>query len=146
MASNPSEGVTALNVDGSVIVDESGRTEGMTVARAMGGRELKLAIGKGPICPHCGLDTFDDWWHEKTIGNGIGAVQIEGRLKCHGCGKMFRVEKYYDGACHSTAWKKRPSLKATTASKDSTTSSPTPVSADARSREAPTKQQVSYDR
>lgn len=34
MASNPSEGVTALNVDGSALVVEPGRTEGMTVARA----------------------------------------------------------------------------------------------------------------
>ena len=47
-------------------------------------------------------DGFDDWWHEKTIKPSMAplVVSLEGSLKCHGCGKFFRVEKYVDGEVH----------------------------------------------
>lgn len=63
--------------------------------------KLKIAIGCGPICPHCGCDTFDDWHLERTLKTfclGIG-----GRIKCHGCSKFFGFKQYLDGECHSTA-------------------------------------------
>lgn len=66
--------------------------------------ELKIAISKyGPKCPHCAGEGFDDWWHERGLKAGDGIVRIEGRLKCHGCGKFFRVRQYHDGECHSEA-------------------------------------------
>lgn len=66
--------------------------------------ELKIAIGKyGPECPCCGLDTFDDWHHEKGLKEGFYPVQITGRLKCHGCGKFFHIDHYHDGATHCSA-------------------------------------------
>lgn len=62
---------------------------------------LKIAIGPGPQCPHCREDGFDDWHHEPSLK--VVGIVLQGRLKCHGCGKFFRVEQYGDGETHSTA-------------------------------------------
>jgi len=65
--------------------------------------EYSITVSKcGPVCPCCGEDGFDDWWHEKTIKPSMAplVVSLEGSLKCHGCGKFFRVEKYVDGEVH----------------------------------------------
>lgn len=69
----------------------------------MTNRELKVAIGSGPICPHCREWRFDDWHLERGLKPGMGAVRIQGAIKCHGCGKFFRLEQYHDGECHCTA-------------------------------------------
>lgn len=79
------------------------------------GRELKLAIACGPKCPHCDLDTFDDWHHERTLRPGFLLVAITGSIKCHGCGRFFHIDHYADGQTHSTAWC-RPAGRAALAS------------------------------
>jgi len=67
-------------------------------------RDLLLKIAPGPKCPACGTEGFDDWHLEKTIRRRIGLVDLEGSLKCHGCGKFFSVTAYHDGPTHSTMW------------------------------------------
>lgn len=74
----------------------------------MMGKELKLEIARSPVCPHCRLDTFDDWTHAKTIRYGTGITRLEGSLKCHGCWKFFSITQYLDGEMHSTAWTTTP--------------------------------------
>lgn len=61
----------------------------------------KVRIAPGPCCPNCGLDTFDDW-HLTPGLTGIGGT-ISGRLRCHGCGRFFRIDRYPDGVTHSTS-------------------------------------------
>lgn len=68
---------------------------------------LVLEISTGPVCPFCALDTFDDWWHDRTMKAGFGLSAVEGRLKCHGCGKFFKVRKDHDGCVTSSAHKRR---------------------------------------
>lgn len=63
--------------------------------------ELQIAIARNPECPSCHLDTFDDWWLDRTMKHGTYPVSIKGRLKCHGCGKFFSITKYSDGEVHS---------------------------------------------
>lgn len=70
----------------------------------MSGRELFLEIDSGPKCPKCGLDTFDDWHHEKGLKQ-LGSA-LTGRLKCHGCGRFFHIHRYSDGEVHSSMWRK----------------------------------------
>ena len=82
------------------MTDSSAIERGATVAGSAAG-ELKLEIGCGPICPHCRLDTFDDWHHERTLKPFC--LGIKGRFKCHGCGKSFSFKQYLDGECHSAA-------------------------------------------
>jgi hypothetical protein len=63
---------------------------------------LRLAIGRGPECPKCHETGFDDWHHERSLKT-IGLVfAVAGRLRCHGCGRFFRVVRYFDGEVHST--------------------------------------------
>ncbi len=58
---------------------------------------MKIAISShGPKCPNCGCDGFDDWWHEKTIRRGFYPVDLEGSLRCHGCGRFFSVRLFHD--------------------------------------------------
>lgn len=68
-------------------------------------RELLLEISRGPKCPHCQLDTFDDWHHANTLKSGFAPVAITGSLRCHGCGKFFHIDHYSDGATHSSAYR-----------------------------------------
>lgn len=89
-------------------VDGVCRPDAVRSRSATVGRDLKLAIGRGPICPHCRCNTFDDWHHARTLRAGFGIASVEGSLKCHGCGKFFSITVYYDSECHSTAWTKRP--------------------------------------
>lgn len=62
---------------------------------------LKIAISGGPECPHCRLDMFDDWHLEPSLKMSGGLLQ--GRMRCHGCGKFFSITQYSDGETHSTA-------------------------------------------
>lgn len=65
--------------------------------------ELAIKIARGPTCPACGEDGFDDWWHDPRVKSGGGViVSLRGALTCHGCGKHFHVEQYTDGETHST--------------------------------------------
>ncbi len=78
------------------------------------GKELKIEICRGPRCPHCQCDTFDDWWLDgKRMHKGDGVVvSMRGSIKCHDCGKFFKFEKYVDGEFHNTAYcKKRKILR-----------------------------------
>lgn len=68
------------------------------------GREPIIAIARGPECPHCRTDGFDDWHLEPSL-KMVGTV-LTGRLRCHGCGKFFSMTHYHDGETHSTAWRK----------------------------------------
>jgi len=61
----------------------------------------EVRVRPGPVCPSCDLDTFDDWWHDPSFKRGVGLVDIQGRIKCHGCGKFFSVERHHDGVCVS---------------------------------------------
>lgn len=83
------------------------RARPMRPAPSDKGGDLKLKIGPGPECPHCGCSEFDDWFHEKTLRSGVLLVKLAGRLKCHGCGKFFHVTQYFDGQCHCTACSRR---------------------------------------
>lgn len=66
-------------------------------------KELTVRICRGPECPACGEDGFDDWHHDPTCRGGGGVVvSLYARLKCHGCGKFFSVTHYVDGITHST--------------------------------------------
>jgi hypothetical protein len=69
-------------------------------------RGLKLAIARGPCCPFCRWDGFDDWHLERTL-RPVGLV-LAGRLRCHACGKFFHIDRYPDGEVHSTAWLRIP--------------------------------------
>lgn len=65
--------------------------------------ELRLAISRGPKCPRCGEDGFDDWWHDRSCRSGHGpVVELTARLQCHGCGIFFTVTHYRDGETHSS--------------------------------------------
>ena len=69
--------------------------------------DLKIAIAQDPECPNCHESGFDDWWHDPSfrlvtgISAGIPAVGIA-TLRCHGCGRFFKVTRYRDGETHST--------------------------------------------
>ena len=65
-------------------------------------RELTIKITRGPCCPACGCDTFDDWNHEPGLKSGTGIVSASGSIKCHACGKFFSITHYADGETHST--------------------------------------------
>ncbi len=80
---------------------EEGKARGLT--------NYEVRVARGPICPHCDLDTFDDWWNDPSMKPGVGLVHFQGRIKCHGCGKFFRVEKHRDGVVVSE--KGRAALK-----------------------------------
>lgn len=43
--------------------------------------ERLVEYGSGPICPRCGWDQHDDWWH-------CLSVTKRGRLKCE-CGLFY---------------------------------------------------------
>lgn len=65
-------------------------------------RELQITIAKGPRCPACGCDGFDDWRHDKSCRSGGGVVvDIYAELKCHECGADFEVTHFHDGETHS---------------------------------------------
>lgn len=65
--------------------------------------DLKIAIGPGPECPSCHEWGFDDWWHDRSIKAPSGPViALTGSLRCHGCGRFFKVTRYHDGQTHST--------------------------------------------
>lgn len=68
---------------------------------------FKIKIGRGPICPKCGCDGFDDWWHDKSCMGPVGIVSIYATLTCHGCGERFDVARYRDGDTHSV-WPATP--------------------------------------
>lgn len=60
--------------------------------------ELKIRTGDGPICPKCDNDAFDDWWvGNKTLKRGGPVIELTGSIKCHGCGRFFKITKYQDG-------------------------------------------------
>lgn len=42
-----------------------------------------------PICPRCGADGFDDWWHSLRERQ---ALQPGGKLRCGWCEKTFFIE------------------------------------------------------
>lgn len=66
--------------------------------------ELIIAIAKGPECPACGNDGFDDWWHDKSCRSAHSPiVDLYAELKCEECGTAFDVARYHDGETHSTA-------------------------------------------
>lgn len=63
----------------------------------------KIVISRfGPVCPSCRCDGFDDWHHEPGLKFQGGIVGLTGRIKCHDCGKFFKVTAYLDGETHST--------------------------------------------
>ena len=62
--------------------------------------ELLLKITKGPCCPVCGEDGFDDWHLSPGIRSYHGIIR--GALRCHGCGKFFSITHYPDGETHSS--------------------------------------------
>jgi hypothetical protein len=65
--------------------------------------EFKIAIGRGPTCPNCGWDGFDDWWLDKSCRSGHGpVVDIYANLECE-CGSKFEVTRYHDGETHSVS-------------------------------------------
>ena len=65
--------------------------------------ETAIKIGRGPWCPACGEDRFDDWWLHGRLRAGDGiVVSLSGSVQCHGCGKHFHIEQYVDGVTHST--------------------------------------------
>lgn len=65
--------------------------------------ELAIAIARGPECPACGEDRFDDWHRDPRLKGGDGiVVRLRGALRCHGCGKNFAITQYTDGETHST--------------------------------------------
>lgn len=72
----------------------------MTEATIMNGE--KVVVANGPECLRCGLDTFDDWWHDRTMKPGAGMIDVVGRLKCHGCGLFFHVERDVNGYVRSS--------------------------------------------
>lgn len=62
---------------------------------------MKIAIAKGPECPNCGWDGFDDWWHDKSCrSDGGPVVDLYANLEC-ACGAKFEVTRYRDGETHS---------------------------------------------
>jgi len=63
----------------------------------------KVIVSIGPVCPNCCLDTFDDWWHDPTMKRGVGMIEFEGRLRCHGCGRFFSVAADLNGHVRSAA-------------------------------------------
>lgn len=70
---------------------------------------MKIAIGNGPVCPECGCDGFDDWWHDKSCRSGGSlVVDIYADLTCHGCGAKFEVTRYHGGETHSTISETEP--------------------------------------
>ena len=62
--------------------------------------DMLIVAARGPECPKCHEDGFDDWWHEKGLKSCGGTIR--GRLKCHGCGRFFSVSHYADGTTYST--------------------------------------------
>jgi hypothetical protein len=69
--------------------------------------ELIIAIAKGPECPGCGNDGFDDWWHDKSCRSAHSpVVDLYAELKCDECETAFEVTRYQDGETHSTARRK----------------------------------------
>lgn len=62
---------------------------------------LAIRIDDGPHCPACDCNTFDDWWVGNKTLKSMGGV-TQGSIKCHSCGRFFRIEKYSDGEVHST--------------------------------------------
>lgn len=75
-------------------------------------RQLKLEISRGPKCPHCQCEGFDDWHLTKGLKASSPLVIIYGALKCHGCGKFFHVDHYNDGMTHSSAWTRQATITA----------------------------------
>ena len=70
--------------------------------------ELFIAIARGPKCPRCGEDGFDDWHLGKSIRAGDGIViSMEGAIRCPTCSRFFSVTVYNDGEVHSSARKRR---------------------------------------
>lgn len=64
--------------------------------------DLQISIARGPQCPACGCDGFDDWWHDKSCRAAGGpVVDLYADLKCHECGSGFEVTRYHDGETHS---------------------------------------------
>lgn len=40
-----------------------------------------IRYGNGPVCPRCGWDQFDDWWH-------VLSDKKRGHLDCE-CGRFY---------------------------------------------------------
>lgn len=57
--------------------------------------ERKVRVCHGVECPNCGCDGFDDWWHNPTTKQD--GMLVTARLRCHGCGRFFKVSRYPDG-------------------------------------------------
>lgn len=65
--------------------------------------DFKIKIANGPQCPSCNEDGFDDWWRDPSIRSPGGPiVALTGSLRCHGCGKFFKITCYADWETHST--------------------------------------------
>jgi hypothetical protein len=56
--------------------------------------------GDGPICPRCGWDQFDDWWHLLKDRLGLRPATT---IECGGCEKTFFVEGT-PGQAHSSCY------------------------------------------
>lgn len=70
---------------------------------------MLLAIARGPQCPKCGNDGFDDWHLDKSCRSGGGlVVDIYADLTCE-CGATFEVAHYADGETHSSISSPHPS-------------------------------------
>lgn len=64
---------------------------------------MKIAIARGPTCPNCGNDGFDDWWHDSSCRSAHSpVVDLYVDLTCDGCGADFQSTRYHDGETHST--------------------------------------------
>jgi hypothetical protein len=69
----------------------------------MSNTELFVEIARGPCCPICRNDGFDDWWHDKSCRSGHSMlVELCADLRCDECDLTFEVTKYTDGETHST--------------------------------------------
>lgn len=69
--------------------------------------ERLIEISGSPICPRCGWDKFDDWWHNLRQRRG---QQPGGHLKCGACDKLFFIEGIPGNvfsSCHGVRSKER---------------------------------------
>lgn len=53
--------------------------------------EKLIKYGTAPICPRCGWDCFDDWWHVLRDRTHLG-LHPGGKLVCGACEKLFFIE------------------------------------------------------
>jgi ribosomal protein S27AE len=48
-----------------------------------------VRYGSEPVCPRCGHQGYDDWWH--VLRDRVG-LQPGGKLQCGSCEKTFFIE------------------------------------------------------